>query len=284
MIDMHTHPVQVTELHERDPALDRAVRDVFGLYMPPQPLATFIGHMDAAEAEYAAILPIDCTTAHGCQILSNQQIAFLMERSDRLIGFASVDPNAENAADALLRDVREYGLKGLKLDPALQQFDVADRDRAYPVYQAAVDAGIPLLIHCGLSWAPRGQSRLANPLTLEPVVQDFPSLNIILAHFGWPWTREALMLAVKHRNVLLDTSVLYSGSPHDSLTHVINEIGGVDVIDRSLPDQIVFGSNYPRVDPKRVAWAVRALGLRPEMEQRLCHGTAARLLGLEAAR
>ena len=284
MIDIHTHPVQVSELHERDPHLDRAVRDVFGLYMPPQPLATFIGHMDAAGADYAAILPIDCTTAHGCHILTNQQIAFLMEQSDRLVGFASVDPSAEDAADVLLRDVKEYGLKGLKLDPALQQFDVADRDRAYPVYEAAASAGIPLLIHCGLSWAPQGQARLADPVALEPVVQDFPNLSIILAHFGWPWAREALMLAVKHRNVLLDTSVLYSGSPHDSRTHVINEIGGVDVLDRSLPDQVVFGSNYPRVDPKRVAWAVRDLGLRPAMEQRLCHDTAARLLGLEVAR
>ncbi len=190
----------------------------------------------------------------------------------------------DNAADTLLKDVKEYGLRGLKLDPALQQFDVADRNRAYPVYEACASAGIPLLIHCGLSWAPKGQASLANPIALEPVVQDFPNLNIILAHFGWPWTSEALMLAVKHRNVHLDTSVLFSGSPHDSLNHVINQLGGVDVLDRSLPNQVVFGSNYPRVDPKRVAWAVHDLGLRPGMEHRVTHANAAHLLGLEESR
>ncbi|GAC1669908.1 MAG: hypothetical protein PVS3B2_11000 [Candidatus Dormibacteraceae bacterium] len=281
MIDVHTHPVQVSELHDRDPGLDRVVRDVFGLHMPPQPLRTFLGQMDAAGADAAVLLPIDCTVAHGCRIVSNEQIAFLMEQSDRLIGFASVDPGVEGAADVLLRDVAEYGLRGLKLDPALQQFDVGDRERAYPVYEACLSADIPLLIHCGLSWAPRGRAALARPIDLEPVIHDFPDLNIILAHFGWPWVHEALMLAIKHRSVHLDTAVLYSGAPHDSLARVVADIGGVDVIDRSLPEQVLFGSNYPRVDPKRVASAVRDLGLRPAMEHRLCTTNAARLLGLD---
>lgn len=281
MIDLHTHPVQVSELHDGDPDLDRVVRDVFGLYMPPQPLATFLGHMDAAGTDLAVVLPIDCTTAHGCCVVSNQQIATLMERSDRLIGFASVDPNLESAPATLKRDVAEYGLRGLKLDPALQQFDVADRRLAYPVYQSCAELGIPVLMHCGLSWAPHGKAALAHPLALEPVVQDFPDLQLVIAHFGWPWVSEAVMLAVKHRNVHLDTSVLYSGSPSDSLGQVIANLGGPDVLDRSLPGQIVFGSNYPRVDPKRVSWAVSELGLRPAMEQRVRHGNAARLLGME---
>jgi predicted TIM-barrel fold metal-dependent hydrolase len=284
MIDVHTHPVQVAEIVERDPALANAVRDVFGLFMPAQPLATFLGHLDAAGAHSAVILPIDCTSAHGCKILSNQQIARLMELSDRLIGFASVDPAIAGAASVLQHDVHEYGLRGLKLDPALQRFLVSDEERAYPIYQACVELDIPVLVHCGMSWAPKGRASFAHPLSLEPVVKDFPDLRVIIPHFAWPWVGEAVMLALTNRNVYLDTSVLYSGSPGEALTQVVASIGGIDVIERSLREQIVFGSDYPRVDPKRVAWAVRDLGMRDSLAENVFHANAQRALKLEVPR
>ena len=59
MIDFHTHLVQVEELLERDPSLARAVHQVFGLTMPPQPLKTFVRHMDEAAVTWAVILPLD---------------------------------------------------------------------------------------------------------------------------------------------------------------------------------------------------------------------------------
>jgi uncharacterized protein len=278
MIDFHTHPVQIADLYESDPTFEHAVRDVFGLFMPPQPMATYLGHLDEAGIDRAVILPIDCTTAHGCTVVSNAQVAALMERSDRLIGFASVDPGLPDAAATLERDVREYGLVGLKLDPSLQRFDVADPERAFPVYAAAQELGIPVLVHCGLSWARVGRSALAHPLALEEVVHAFPSLRIVIAHLGWPWVADAVMLAVKHRTVHLDTSVLYSGTPGEALRHTVEMMIGRELFDRSLPEQVVFGSNYPRVDPKRAVWALRGLGLRPRLEQRIFHDNAVALL------
>ncbi len=281
MIDFHTHPVQVAELLRDDPDLRRAVHDVFGLFMPPQPLETFLLHLDEAGIGQAVLLPIDCTTAHGCTVVSNEQVAGLAERCPRFIGFASVDPSLPGAPEALEHAVREYGLRGLKLDPALQQFAIDDAERAFPVYARAEDLGIPVLMHCGMSWAPKGRSALANPLALEAVVQAFPRLNVVIAHLGWPWVNEAVMLALRYRTVHLDTSVLFSGSPTDSLRQAIDSTIGIEALDRSLSRQLVFGSNYPRVDPKRAAWAVRALGLRTKLERRIVHDNAAALLGLD---
>lgn len=280
MIDFHTHPVQVADLFDDDPSLTRAVQDVFGLWMSPQPLRTYELHIEEAGADKAVAVPLDCTAAHGMQVVSNQQIARLMELSDRVIGFASVDPGQPDAADRLTRDVREYGLRGLKLDPALQQFDVADREAAFPVYQAAQELGIPLLIDCGLSWAPKGRAELARPLALEPAIHAFPELQIVISHFAWPWVDEAVALALKHRNVHLETSILNSGTPPESLKLALDRIG-LDLLDRSLHAQVVFGSDYPRVDPKRVADGVRRLGLRPKLERKVFNDNAARLLRLE---
>jgi uncharacterized protein len=281
VIDFHTHPVQVEELLERDPSLARVVHQVFGLTMPPQPLKTFVGHMDEAAVARAVILPLDCTTAHGCTIVSNEQIAWLMEREPRLIGFASVDPCLPDAAKTLERAVRDYGLRGLKLDPALQRFAIDSEEHAFPVYASSVELGIPLLIHCGLSWAPSGRAALAHPLMLEPVIQAFPTLRVVIAHLGWPWVSEAVMLALRYPNVYLDTSVLFSGTPAESLRLALETTVGVETLDRSLSRQVVFGSNYPRVDPKRAMWAVRDLGLRPKLVRRIMEDNAAALLRLD---
>ena len=83
------------------------------------------------------------------------------------------------------------------------------------------------------------------------------------------------------RTYVLDTSVLFSGTPTDSVRTAIEEIGGIDTLDRSLSKQIVFGSNYPRVDPKRAVWAIEALDLRSRLADRIFFGNASRLLGLD---
>ncbi len=278
MIDFHTHPVMIKELVEGDASLAHAIHQVFGFHFPWQPLDLFLREMDEAGVERAVLLPIDCTTAHGCRIVSNEQVAELAAKTPRFIGFASVDPNQPDAARQLERAIRALGLAGLKLDPALQRFDVASAQHAFPIYETCASLGVPVLLHCGMSWAPSGLGRLAHPLLLEEVIQTFPQVNFILAHLAWPWVQEATMLAVKYANVHLDTAVLYSGTPGDALRHALAEQIGLNVVERSLFDKLVFGSNYPRVDIRRSVRGVKALGLSHSTEQAILHGNAQRLL------
>ncbi len=281
MIDFHTHPVMIRELADSDPVLARNIHDVFGFHFPAQPLEGFLLEMDAAGVEQAVLLPIDATTAHGCCITTNEQIAALVEKQPRFIGFASVDPNLPDAPHRLERAVRQLGLRGLKLDPSLQRFDLADRNTVFPVFQVCSELQIPVLLHCGMSWAPSGLAGLARPYLVEEAVQAFPGVNFVLAHFGWPWLDEALMLAVKYPNVYLDTAILYSGTPRDAMRRALVDHVGLDTIERSLVTKIVFGTNYPRVDMRRCVRGVSALGLSAATEQAVLHGNARRLLKME---
>ena len=280
MIDFHTHPVMIRELRRDDPDLERAVREVFQLHFPAQPLELFLAEMDAAGVQQAVLLPIDCTSAHGCRIVTNEQVAELAGANPRFLGFASVDPSSKDAPKQLERAIRGLGLRGLKLDPALQRFHPDDRRLAWPLYQACAELGIPMLIHCGLSWSLLGQAKYARPLALEEVAQEFPALPIIVAHFGWPWVEEALLLALKYRNVYLDTSIVYSGTPRDALRHVLERQIGIEVLERSLPHQVLFGSNYPRADIRRSVRGLDALPLSPALWEAVARGNAAGLLGL----
>jgi predicted TIM-barrel fold metal-dependent hydrolase len=257
---------------------------VFGLLFPPQPLEVFLSELDAAGVEEAVLLPLDCTTAHSCRIVSNEQVAALAEKHPRLLGFASVDPAVPDAPKQLERAIRGLGLRGLKLDPALQRFALDSRELAFPLYQACSELGVPVLVHCGLSWSMVGQAKHAHPLALEEVAQEFPQLRLVIAHCGWPWVEEALLVALKYPNVYLDTSVIYSGTPAEALRRVLGERIGLEVLERSLPRQILFGSNYPRQDIRRAVRGLRALPLSPGLAENIFQRNAAMLLCSEGVR
>lgn len=283
-IDFRTYPVQIKELYDHSPELRKPVLDIFGFYCSPQPMSTLIRQLDAAKIDKAVLSTLDCTTAHGSAVVPNDAVARLVKGNSRLIGFASVDPSDSDAPAALSHAVNDLGLQGLNLDPALQRFSVSDERTAFPVYEVANSLGIPITFQMGLNWAPLARTADGRPLDLEVVAATFPDLPIVVAHCAWPFTMEALSLAIKYRNVYLDTAILFSGRPESSVASVYAGQYGLDVVEASLRDKILFASDYPRVDPKRVARAVRMMGLRPLTEKKIFGDNAASLLNRKAAK
>jgi predicted TIM-barrel fold metal-dependent hydrolase len=284
IVDFHTHPMMIKELLENSPDLSRAVQDVFGLKFPAQPLSIFLLEMNEAQVDRAVLLPLDCTSRHNCVIVSNEQVAELCDKHPEFIGFASVDPGDPTAVKKLEHAVKGLGLQGLKLNPALQGFEINDQKSAYAIYQVCVELDIPVLIHCGLCWAPSSLARYAHPLLLEEVVQAFPTLKIVIAHFAWPWVNEAVMLALKYPNVYLDTAILYSGTPSNAYQDVIGNKVGKLVLERSLREKVIFGSNYPRVDIRRSVHGINDLNLSPELCQNIFYDNACRILDTERSK
>jgi hypothetical protein len=197
--------------------------------------------------------------------------------SERLIGFASVDPHQPDAPAKLKRAIEGLGLRGLKLAPGIQEF-VPDDPTLHPIYETAQGLGIPILFHAGMSWEPGTRLAYGHPLRFEPVAAAF-ELDIVLAHLAWPWVLEAVALALKYPNVYLDTSALYFDNPKDFIHFAMTEQVPVTVWERSLRKQLVFGSNYPRVEIKNIAAAVRSLGLSQGCLELVFRANAERLLG-----
>lgn len=281
MIDFHTHPVLIQELVAKYPNYERSARKVFNIGNNFQPLETFFLQMDVAGIERAVLLPIDCRRARKDSVSSNEQVAELCRGSQRFIGFASVDPLKKGAARELENAVKKLGLRGLKLDPALQNFRPEDR-KVYPVYETAEALGVPMVVHTGMSWAPETPLESGYPLHLEEPIRRFPKLAFVLAHWGWPWVWEATALALKYPNVYLDTSCLYYDSPKEFYQFVFSKQIPTTVIERSLRNKIVFGSNYPRVEIKNMVHALKSLGLTEGCLNKILKENAERLLGMAA--
>jgi hypothetical protein len=280
-IDFHTHPVLIREFAEKYPDYVRVAREVFNIGNNFQPLETFFLQMDVAGIEKAVLLPIACARARRDAVSSNEQVAELCSMSERFIGFASVDPMAPGAPKQLESAITQLGLKGLKLDAALQDFDL-NHPGVFDLYGIADSLGIPVLIHTGMSWAPGTALEQGQPILLEKAIRRFPSLRFVLAHWGWPWVWDATALALKYPNVFLDTSCLYYDGPSEFFQFVFSRQIPTTLIERSLRNQVVFGSNYPRVEIKNMVKALKSLALTEGCLEKIFSTNAERLVGVRS--
>ena len=86
-----------------------------------------LAEMDVGGIDKNVLTPLDLTTTAGGWLATNEQIAGIVaDQPDRFIGFASVDPNREDAPNVLERAFTELGARGVALHPAKQRFWATD--------------------------------------------------------------------------------------------------------------------------------------------------------------
>lgn len=140
----------------------------------------------------------------------NEYIAGCVRKQpEHLIGFASVNPlyrGVAKAVEELERAVTVDGLSGLKLYPMYQHWSPDDREVAFPIFAAARDLGIPVMVHQAGSTRIDAKMEYARPALLDEVGRNFRDLRVIIAHCGIPWIDEAMFMLTKHPNFFTDLS------------------------------------------------------------------------------
>ncbi len=132
----------------------------------------------------------------------------------RFVGFFMFNPLAADAGTRLAQAFGEQGLRTVALFPAMHRYRLDD-EAVTKVFEAAAAGGKAVFVHCGvLSVGVRKKLglpspfdlRLGDPLAVAAVAQRFPSVPVIIPHFGAGPLREALMAADQCANIHLDTS------------------------------------------------------------------------------
>ncbi|MBT2293649.1 amidohydrolase [Paenibacillus albidus] len=279
IIDVHTHPIFYKDICE-DPGELKFRKEQFGIYkQSPYSIESVKIEMDYMNVDQSVLLPEDLTTQSGGCIVTNEQIAKLVSLApDRFIGFASVDPYRKDAAAVLDYAFKELGLRGLKLHPSKQRFYPYD-ELLKPVYEKCLEYNKPIMFHAGMTWQPDAPAKYSHPLHFEEVAMAYPELRICLAHFGWPWIHETVMLLLKYPNVYTDTSLLHMDNAKGFYEQVFTRNMGPLWIERNLKDQVMFGTNSPRFRAKRLLPALKGLNFRPSTLQNILSGNAKRFLG-----
>lgn len=134
---------------------------------------------------------------------------FIKAHPDRFIAFTAIHPDRPSEANVnrIDRAVNDLGFKGIKINPPAGFYP--NDDRLYPSYEKAQALQIPVMFHMGLKPPAEGcRLKYCRPTFIDDVVVDFPDLAVIIAHAGYPWVAETIMVGLYAENVFADISTL----------------------------------------------------------------------------
>ena len=279
-IDIHTH-VEMSEAGGDslpDDLREAAVRHFRG--ESARPTALELASYYRERKMMAVIFTVDSESFTGQTRVPNEEIARVANaNSDVLIPFASIDPHkGRRGVDEARRLIADHGVRGFKFHPNVQGFFPNDR-MAYPLYEVIEEAGLPALFHTGQSGVGTGlpggggiRLKYSNPMHVDDVAVDFPTLKIVLAHPSFPWQDEALAVAVHKPQVYIDLSGWSPKYFSPTLIQYANTL---------LKHKVLFGSDYPLLTPDRWLADFEKIAIRDEVRPLILKENAARLFGLK---
>jgi len=205
-------------------------------------------------------------------MLSNEYVADIVdEHPDLFVGVGSVPlDKPREAVEEVRRCVNELGFVGIRVVPWLWELPPDDR-RYYPIYSECVEQDVPFCLQVGHT-GPLKPSETGRPIPyLDTVAREFPDLTLVGGHIGHPWTAEMMALATKYENVFIDTSAYKPKRYPDEFVEFLRTYGS---------DRVLFGTNYPMIQPGDCLNGLDALDLDENVAQQFLHENAHRVFDL----
>ncbi|MGD8562956.1 MAG: amidohydrolase family protein [Desulfarculaceae bacterium] len=188
--------------------------------------------MEQTQLSGAVVLPV-----YG--LADDLFVAGLCRRYPQILaGFAMPDFKADmDPMDQVRRAFEEYGLKGVKLHPGMQNLDPND-PRLEPLLNFCALFSLPVMFCTNLGPSEISLQRLG-PFCYEELARRHPETTIILAHAGVHRVLDAYWVAKRNPNVYLEISMVLS---YLQGTSVMGDLLWVtDKLDR----KVIYGSDFP---------------------------------------
>jgi predicted TIM-barrel fold metal-dependent hydrolase len=282
IVDIHVHPVSRGMV--LDPRNLRFMERGCAMLLDVPAEKTLLERMDAGGIAVACLMG---PNPHEGITLSNDVVHKLVEsHPTRFVGFLGVDPVRDGPSQtkaAIEQAVDQWGFKGVG--------EIGGCDFLAPewagVFETCIQKQIPVLVHMGVP-LPSMLLKYGHPFLLDELAHRYPELTIIAAHSGAPWIMETLAVLVRHPNVYLDISTL--PAIHEQLARVVLAL----CASRGLEERVLFGSDFPVVDPCNYAiavskftvpasirWLMSVPAITPSFKQKILEENAIRLLRLD---
>ena len=181
---------------------------------------------------------------------------------DDFIGFGAVHAGMEDIAEET-RYIMERGLRGVKIHPDTQQFSIDD-PRLFPMYEA-ISGRIPVLLHMG-----DHRYDYSHPARLRHVLELFPKLDVVAAHFGGYSMYETAFELLHDKNCVFDVSSSMMFMPEGEAEKYIRAYGA---------ERMLFGTDFPLWNPVEETKRFLQLKLTDSEFEQIGSKTALRILG-----
>lgn len=278
-IDFHVHIHDDLAIQAMGPRAAQMSK-YFGRELPPVPLDELADKYRSRDM-MAVLLNTTDVTASGIPPVPNDHIAAAVRRNpDVFIGFGAVDPwQGRVAVDEARRCAEDLGLRGIgELNPGRQGF-YPNEPRFYPLWEECARQGLIVLLHSGMMGAGAGtpggmgfKLKYTQPIPYQDdLAADFPELRIVAAHPSWPWTEQSLAIARHKSNYYLDIS---GWAPKYFPAELVK------YADTVISERVLFGSDWPLIEPDRWLSEFDQLPIRDSSRQRILLDNAVKLLGL----
>lgn len=240
-------------------------------------LADYTAKMDRAGIDRSLLIAVragDLKVRGSFEIPYDTIAQACAQYPDRYSGLAGVDPfRGMEQLRELEYAVKELGFVGAHLYP--HWFELPpDHAKYYPIYAKCCELNIPIMMQVGHNLVYSRERRLPSvgkPICLDQVAIDFPELKLIGIHIGIPWTDEMISMAWKHENVFIGTDAYAPKHWPASFVHYMNTYGR---------DKVLFGTDWPVIDPERAVREIDALELREESHAKVMRENALRVFDL----
>jgi predicted TIM-barrel fold metal-dependent hydrolase len=241
------------------------------------PIDAYLTKMDRAGIDRSLLIAVragDLNVRGSFEIPYNRVAEVCRAHPTRFSGLAGVDPfRGMQGLRDLESAVREHGFVGAHLYP--HWFGLSPDDaKYYPYYAKCCELDIPIMMQVGQNLVYSRERRLpsvARPICLDKVAIDFPELKLLGIHIGVPWAEEMIAMAWKHENVFIGVDAYAPKHWPAPLLQYLNTYGR---------EKVLFGTDWPVIDPERAVREVDELGLRPETLRALLRDNALRVFRL----
>jgi predicted TIM-barrel fold metal-dependent hydrolase len=250
--------------------------------MPPEmrkgvSIPQYIARMDRAGIDRSLLVAVragDLRMKGSFEIPYARVHEVCQKSPDRFSGLAGVDPyRGMQGLRELEHAVKHYGFVGAHLYP--HWFGLApDHAKYYPYYAKCCELDIPIMMQVGHNLIYQRDRRLPSvgrPICLDQVAIDFPELRLLGIHIGIPWTDEMISMAWKHENIFIGVDAYAPKHWPQQLVHYLNTYGR---------HKVLFGTDWPVIDPERAVAEIDSLDLRPESKAMLMRDNALRVFRL----
>lgn len=195
----------------------------------------------------------------------NNYIIDQMVDYPEFIGFGTMHPDF-NDFEAELKRIKTEGLKGVKLHPDFQKFQV-DTPKMDAVYDVMASLDLPVIVHAG-----DARYDFSGPKRIAHVLEKHPDLKLIAAHFGGFSEWKASMEFLVGKNVWFDTSSSLFALSVETADDMINKHGS---------EKFLFGSDFPMWDHEGEFERFNKLQLSQKQRDEILYKNAIELLGLK---
>mgnify|MGYP001249087046 CR=1 FL=1 len=280
IIDFHTHIFPPSFEDKRSDYLSRDAT-LAALYsnsdLAMASAEDLVSTMDEARIEKSVVMGLGWTDLEVAKA-SNDYILNSAARYDgRLIPFCSVNPAWGEMALKEIENNVASGARGVgELHPDTQGFSFSDSVVMDPFMNLLRSYDVILVTHAsepvGHQYPGKGT---ITPSILMSLIDMYPEVNIVCSHWGGGLPIYRLMPEVDSAlsNVYFDSAAspfLYRASIYSVMSRI------------ARPGSILFGSDYPLLNPQRLIRHIRAADISDEEKSRILGGNANNLLGLDA--